>query len=170
VVGRLWAGYNSIIGYSSLPKIGIARMFQLFLRARVRNFIRSQSNNREFKARSADRDAETDRVRIASILAAIQTVLDDAEKEKAGLSRRVDDALAFAAVTMGTATDEYLERDTLNDHHQSLFNVEIKNGERRLGELARMTSHLKFIKAAMLTRFPDSKLSVLSNARDAPFI
>ena len=142
-------------------------MFQLFLRARVRNFIRSQSNNREFKARSADRDAETDRVRIASIMAAIQTVLDDAEKEKVGLSRRVDDALAFAAVTMGAATDEYLERDTLNDHHQSLFNVEIKNvnveiknGERRLGELATMTSHLKFIKAAMLTRFPDSKLPV----------
>jgi hypothetical protein len=133
VVGRLWAGYNSILGYSSLPKIGIARMFQLFLRARVRNFIRSQSHNRKFKVRSTDRDAETDRVRIAAILGAIQTVLDDAEKEKLGFSRRVDDALAFAAVTMGTATDEYLERDTLNDHHQSLFNLEI-NGERRLGE------------------------------------
>ena len=140
-------------------------MFQLFMRARVRNFIRSQSNNREFKARSADRDAETDRVRIASIMAAIQTVLDDAEKEKVGLSRRVDDALAFAAVTMGTATDEYLERDTLNDHHQSLFNLEIKNGERRLSELATMISHLKFIKAAMLTRFPDSKLPVLGSVR-----
>jgi hypothetical protein len=165
VVGRLWADYNSIIGYSSLPKIGIARMFQLFLRARVRNFIRSQSNNREFKARSADRDAETDRVRIASILGAIQTVLDDAEKEKVGLSRRVDDALAFAAVTMGAATDEYLEREPLNDHHQSLFNAEIKNGERRLSELATMISHLKFIKAAMLTRFPDSRLPVLSSVR-----
>jgi hypothetical protein len=140
-------------------------MFQLFLRARVHNFLRSQSNNREFKTRLADRDAETDRVRIASIMAAIQTVLDDAEKEKAGLSRRVDDALAFAAVTMGAATDEYLEREPLNDHHQSLFNAEIKNGERRLSELATMISHLKFIKAAMLTRFPDSKLPVLSSVR-----
>jgi hypothetical protein len=165
VVGRLWAGYNSIIRYSNLPKIGIARMFQLFLRARVHNFLRSQSNNREFKTRLADRDAETDRVRIASIMAAIQTVLDDAEKEKAGLSRRVDDALALAAVTMGAATDEYLERESLNDHHQSLFNLEIKNGERRLSELATMISHLKFIKAAMLTRFPDSKLPVLSSVR-----
>ena len=50
-------------------------MFQLFLRARVYNFLRSQSNNREFKTRLADRDAETDRVRIASIMAAIQTAL-----------------------------------------------------------------------------------------------
>lgn len=140
-------------------------MFQLFLQARVHNFLRSQSNNREFKTRLADRDAETDRVRIASIMAAIQTVLDDAEKEKAGLSRRVDDALALAAVTMGAATDEYLERESLNDHHQSLFNLEIKNGERRLSELALMISHLKFIKAAMLTRFPDSKLPVLSSVR-----
>jgi hypothetical protein len=58
-------------------------MFQLFLRARVYNLLRSQSNNREFKTRLADRDAETDRVRIASIMAAIQTALEGAEKEKA---------------------------------------------------------------------------------------
>jgi len=140
-------------------------MFQLFLRARVYNFLRSQSNNREFKTRLADRDAETDRVRIASIMAAIQTALDGAEKEKAGLSQRVDDALAFAAVTMGAATDEYLEREPLNDHHQSLFNSEIKNGERRLSELATMISHLKFIKAVMLTRFPDSKRPRPSSVR-----
>ena len=140
-------------------------MFQLFLRTRVRNFLRSQSNNREFKTRLADRDAETDRVRIASIMAAIQTALDGAEKEKAGLSQRVDDALAFAAVTMGAATDEYLEREPLNDHHQSLFNSEIKNGERRLSELATMISHLKFIKAVMLTRFPDSKRPRPSSVR-----
>jgi hypothetical protein len=137
-------------------------MFQLFLRARVYNFLRSQSNNREFKSRLADRDAETDRVRIASIMAAIQTVLDDAEKEKAGLSRRADDALALAAVTMGTATDEYLERESFKDHQQSRFNLEIKNGERRLSELATMISHLKFIRAAMLTRFPGS-LPMLSS-------
>jgi hypothetical protein len=140
-------------------------MFQLFLRARVYNFLRSQSNNREFKTRLADRDAETDRVRIASIMAAIQTALDGAEKEKAGLSKRIDDALAFAAVTMGAATDEYLEREPLNDHHQSLFNSEIKNGERRLSELATMISHLKFIKAVMLTRFPDSKRPRPSSVR-----
>ena len=140
-------------------------MFQLFLRARVYNFLRSQSNNREFKTRLADRDAETDRVRIASIMAAIQTALEGAEKEKAGLSKRIDDALAFAAVTMGAATDEYLEREPLNDHHQSLFNSEIKNGERRLSELATMISHLKFIKAVMLTRFPDSKRPRPSSVR-----
>jgi hypothetical protein len=98
-------------------------------------------------------------------MAAIQTVLDDADKEKVGLSRRVDDALARAAVTLGNDTDEYLEREPLDDYHQSLFTLEIKASERRLGELATMISHLKFIKAAMLTRFPDSKLPVLRSGR-----
>src|SRR5262249_5508438 len=136
-------------------------MFQLFLRARVHDLLRSRSNEREFKTRSADRDAETDRARIASIMAAIQTVLDAADQEKVGLSRRVDDALARAAVILGNDTDEYLEREPLDDYHQSLFTLEIKTGQRRLGELASMISHLKFIKAAMLTRFPDSKLPMI---------
>jgi len=135
-------------------------MFQLFLRARVHELLRRQTDEREFRARSADRDAETDRARISSIMAAIQTVLDEADKEKAGLRRRVDDALARSAVTLGNDTDEYLEREPLDDYHQSLFSLEIKAGERRLGELASTISHLKFIRAAMLTRFPDSKLPV----------
>ena len=128
-------------------------MFQLFLRARVHNFLRSDSDRREFRTRSADRDAETDRARIASIMAVLKKVLDDAEKEKVALGRRVDDALARAAVTMGNDTDEYLDRDPRDDYHQSLFNLEISNGERRLSELATMISHLKFIKSAILTRF-----------------
>jgi hypothetical protein len=66
---------------------------------------------------------------------------------------------------MGAATDEYLEREPLNDHHQSLFNLEVKNGEHRLSQLATMISHLKFIKAAMLTRFPDSKPPMSSSVR-----
>jgi hypothetical protein len=131
-------------------------MFQLSLRARVHNLLRNHSNRREFTARSPNRDAETDRARIASIMAALEAALDDAEQEKLGLAGRVDDVLARAAVTQGNDTDEYLERDALDDHDQSLLSLEISNGERRLGELATMISHLEFIKTAMLTRFSDS--------------
>jgi hypothetical protein len=140
-------------------------MFQLFLRTRVHNFLRSDSDRREFRTRSADRDAETDRARIASIMVALQKVLDDAEKEKVALGRRVDDALARAAVTLGNDTDEYLDRDPRDDYHQSLFNLEISNGERRLRELATMISHLKFIKSAILTRFPDPLPPLPSSGR-----
>jgi len=140
-------------------------MFQLFLRTRVHNFLRSDSDRREFRTRSADRDAETDRARIASIMVALQKVLDDAEKEKVTLGRRVDDALARAAVTLGNDTDEYLDRDPRDDYHQSLFNLEISNGERRLRELATMISHLKFIKSAILTRFSDPLPPLPSSGR-----
>ncbi len=134
-------------------------MFQLFLRARAHNFLKSRLSGYEFRVRSADRDAETDRARISSIMSAIESVLQAAEDEQSGFNLRVQDALARAAVTLGNGTDEYVDREPLDNHHQNLFTYEITNGQRRLDELAAMISHLRFIKVAMLTRFPDFKPS-----------
>ena len=69
-------------------------MFQLFLRARAYNYLRARLGNEDFKARSPQRDAETDRLRINSILEAIENALQAAEQEQSGLSRRVEDVLA----------------------------------------------------------------------------
>ena len=132
-------------------------MFQLFLRARAHSYLRARRNDRNFKARSADRDAETDQTRVGSILEAIDHALHDAELEQSGLNRRVEDVLARAAVTLGNGTDEYLEREALDNHHQDLFSAEIANGQRRLKELATAITHFKFLKTATLTRFPDYK-------------
>jgi len=132
-------------------------MFQLFLRARAFNYLRGQRDDRNFKARSADRDAGTDRSRIGPILEAIEHALREAEQEQSGLSRRVEDVLARAAVTLGNGTDEYLDREALDSHHQDLFGTEIANGQRRLRELAAAITHFKFLKAATLSRFPDYK-------------
>jgi hypothetical protein len=132
-------------------------MFQLFLRARAFNYLRGQRDDRNFKARSADRDAGTDRSRIGPILEAIEHALHEAEQEQSGLSRRVEDVLARAAVTLGNGTDEYLDREALDSHHQDLFGTEIANGQRRLRELAAAITHFKFLKAATLSRFPDYK-------------
>lgn len=131
-------------------------MFQLFLRARAYNLLNLRRDEERFKARSAERDAETDRTRIGSVMAAIDAALKEAEREQAGLTRRVDDALARASVTFGNGTDEYLEREPLDSYHQDLFAADISNGQRRLKELATTIAHLKFVKTAMLTRFPDS--------------
>src|SRR5271169_5006401 len=130
-------------------------MFQLFLRARAHNYFKSRLGDLGFKARSADRDAETDRSRVGSIVAAIENALHAAEQERSGLNRRVEDVLARAAVTLGNGTDEYLEREALDSHHQDLFSAEISNGQRRLTELASAITHFKFLKAATLSRFPD---------------
>lgn len=132
-------------------------MFQLFLRARAHSFLSLRREDKGFKARSVERDAETDRARIEAVMTAIETALQDAEREQVGLNRRVDDALARASVTFGNGTDEYLEREPLDNYHQDLFAADISNGQRRLKELASTIAHLKFVKAAMLTRFPDFK-------------
>ena len=139
--------------------IGYTPMFQFFLRASAYNFFKSGFGGQDFKARSADRDAETDRSRVHSILEAIEEALRAAEQEQSGLNRRVEDVLARAAVTMGNATDEYLEREPLDSYHQDLFSAEISNGQRRLKELAIEITHFKFLKAATLSRFPDYKPS-----------
>lgn len=132
-------------------------MFQLFLRARAEQFIRNRLGGDEFRARSPERDAETDRERVESILTAIDSALRASEAEQSGLSGRVEDILARAAVTMGTATDEYLDREPHRAHHQALFSAEIANGQRRLKELSSLIGHLKFLKAALLSRFPDQR-------------
>ena len=126
-------------------------MFQLLSRARA------QRSERDFRVRSAGRDVDTDRLRVNSVLDALDVAMREAEQEQSGLSRRVEDVLARAAVTFGNGTDEYLERDPLDSHHQTLFSNEISNGQRRLTELAATISHFKFLKAALLTRFPDFK-------------
>ncbi|OAF15472.1 hypothetical protein AYJ54_39540 [Bradyrhizobium centrolobii] len=131
-------------------------MFQLFLRARTQNFLRDHFRGEQvFRARSPERDAETDRTRIEAIMLAIENALHAAEREQSGLNRRVEDVLARAAVTFGNGDDEYLEREPLDNHHQDLFDKEILNGQRRLKELGASIAHFKFIKAAMLSRFPE---------------
>ena len=127
-------------------------MFQSFLPARVHEYVRT-FGDRGFRARSAERDAETDRARANSILDAIEQALSAAEREHSGLSRRVEDVLARAAVTVGNGADEYLERDAIDSHHQALFSTEISNGQRRLEQLATEITHFKFLRAAALSRF-----------------
>ncbi|QQO20324.1 hypothetical protein JJB98_10580 [Bradyrhizobium diazoefficiens] len=130
-------------------------MFQLFSRARTQNFLRDHFRlEQTFRARSSERDAETDRTRIEAIMLAIDNALHAAEREQSGLNRRVEDVLARAAVTFGNGDDEYLEREPLDSHHQDLFDKEILNGQRRLAELSASIAHFKFLKATMLSRFP----------------
>ena len=121
-------------------------MFQLSLRARGNNY---------FKARWAGRDTETDHARAASIFRSIEDALEGAKAEHAGLTSRINDALARAAVTMGNDSDEYLTRDPKDNHYQNLLGTEIANGQRRLNELGVIIGHFQFLKIALITRFPN---------------
>jgi hypothetical protein len=111
-----------------------------------------------FKARSASRDTETDQARAVSILRSIEGALEAAKAEHTGLTSRINDVLARAAVTVGNDSDEYLTREPEDDHYQNLLGSEIANGQRRLSELGITIGHFKFLKTALITRFPDLKL------------
>jgi hypothetical protein len=122
------------------------KMLQVLLRARA---------NDHFKARSPARDSDTDDARAASIFRSIEHELEEAGAEHAGLTSRINDVLARAAVTLGNDSDEYLTRDPKDGHHQNLLGAEIENGQRRLNELGITIGHFQFLKTALLTRFPD---------------
>jgi hypothetical protein len=128
-------------------------MIQFFSKAR---------SGTQFKARSSGREVEADQARALSVLRAIDEALDAAKAEHAGLTTRIDDVLARAAVTMGNDSDEYLTRDPQDSRHQDLMGTEIANGQRRLSELAVSIGHFQFLKTALLTRFPDLNLSKMA--------
>ncbi|MBC7582494.1 hypothetical protein FNL55_06595 [Tardiphaga sp. vice352] len=130
-------------------------MFEHFPRFRAQHYLRGMIGEREFKARSASRDAETDSGRVHAILLAIEQALTGAEKEHAGLTRRVDDVLSRAAVTFGNGNDEYLTREPLDSDHLDLLEKEISNGQRRLRELVEGIANYKSMRTVLLSRFAE---------------
>lgn len=126
----------------------------MFLLSRAQKF---------FRTRSDARNIDSDQARLRPVAEAIESAIGIAEAERAGLGRRIEDALARAAVTFGTGTDEYLERDAIDSKFQDLLGVEIKNGERRLTDLETQIGHLKFLQTAMIARFPELKLTSSSS-------
>lgn len=126
-------------------------MINLFARVRSQNY---------FKARSSARDLQTDQARVEAVASAIDDALRSSEAEHAGLSRRMEDVGARTAISVGNDVDEYLSRHENDRQNLALLETELLNGNQRLKELALTISHFKFLKAALLSRFPDAKLAV----------
>jgi hypothetical protein len=133
-------------------------MFDLFLRARVNHF---------FKARSANRDAEADFSRTESVFLSIENALKIAGAEHSGLAARMQDVLARGAISLGNATDEYLTREPADTIVQNQFDREIQIGQLRLEQLSLQIDAFKFLRAALMSRFPDffkSQILATNNA------
>jgi hypothetical protein len=111
-----------------------------------------------FKARGRERDADSDSSAVKLVADAINLVLERAENERSGLKKRMDDVIARAAVAGGNDTDEYLTRS--DDLTEMLRNsdAEIKRGQERLITIENNISHFRFLKTALQSRFPNSKL------------
>ena len=118
-------------------------------------FTRAAPMGRLFRARSANRDAETDHSRIEPVFRSIADALKAAELEHVGLNERVQKVLAQASISLGNGTDEYLTRDPIDTGFQNKFEKEIKTGQLRLEHLAHQIVNLRSLRAALKTRFPD---------------
>jgi hypothetical protein len=123
----------------------------------IKQWFRSRSNE-NFQARSPERDAVSDNEAVKTVAVAIDSVLERAEAERAGLKNRVDDVLSLAAVVGGNDIEDYLTRS--EDHSKMLkdSDAEIQRGQERLRVIEQNISHFKFLRAALQTRFPDFKL------------
>jgi hypothetical protein len=112
----------------------------------------------DFRARSAERDVETDNEAVRSVATAVDLVLQKAEAERAGLRNRIDNVLSVAAIVGGNDIDDYLTRSEDRTEMLRESDAEIRRGEERLKVLEQNISHFKFLRAALLTRFPNLKL------------
>ena len=130
-------------------------MSPLFLRSRAQRFVSGLLGGGEFKARSFERDALTDRARVGSILFAIDEALSAAERERDGLKKRLEDVVARASMSIGYGVDDYIDRESHRTESLNFFDKEIDRAESRIKQLESMVSHLKFLQAAVQTRFPE---------------
>jgi hypothetical protein len=118
---------------------------------------RSRSDG-SFKARSSERDSNGDSNAVKIVANAINLVLEQAEAERAGLKQRIDDVIARAALVGGNDADEFVTRSEDRSAMLRESDTDIKRGQDRLGTLETTISHFRFLKTALQSRFPDSKL------------
>jgi hypothetical protein len=117
-----------------------------------------RSRKETFQARSAERDSAADDDAVRSVAAAIDSVLEKTEAEQAGLKTRIDDVLSLAAIVGGNDIEDHVTRTEDRSKMLKESDAEIHRGQERLMTIEHNISHLKFLRAAMLTRFPDLKL------------
>jgi hypothetical protein len=86
---------------------------------------------------------------------AIDQALEAAELEREILAGRVENATAWAAVSLGNGNDEYLEREQLDTLHLNRFDTQIRDGNRLVVRLERNIAHYKRLKATLLAGFPE---------------
>ena len=97
-----------------------------------------------FRTRSPDRDASADRDAIGSIATAIEAAIENAEAERTGLERRLEDVISVAAIVGGNDATDYLDRDDVQSKMLSDSDAEIRAAQSRLDVLEQNVSNLKF--------------------------
>jgi hypothetical protein len=109
-------------------------------------------------ARSLAADADTDDDAVRSIAAAIDLVLKKTEAERADLARRLDNGLSQAVGIVGHDVDDSPTRIEDRPKMPKESDAEIRRAQERVRVVEQNISHFKFLKAALQTRFPDTRI------------
>jgi hypothetical protein len=96
-----------------------------------------------FRIRSSRRDETRDASRLGSIERSIQNAIADAELEKTGLNRRIEDATNRASMLMGTESLEYIDRGQKKNQLLADSEDELVAAEKRVRQLAAHLEHLR---------------------------
>jgi hypothetical protein len=117
----------------------------------MRLFFRSQ----KFRTRSPDRDLSSDRKSFEAVKAALDAAIDNFERQKAGLTARMDDALGRASLAVGNDVYEHEDRDTLTSDKLRQFERELASARSRLMTVETHLTNVRSLKDEFLRRFPD---------------
>ena len=109
---------------------------------------------RLFQVRSPQRDAETDRERLGSVVDAINTAVGSARSEREALRARVNDARDLASFAVGTGSDEYLTREAKDTSRIAEYERQMSVGEKRIAELDRQIEGLTALQELAGRFFP----------------
>lgn len=108
-----------------------------------------------FHARSADRDAKTDQVRLELVALAIKAAVKSVQSERDALRGRVNAARDLASFAAGTDYDEYLTRDSKDQARIREYEKQMAAGDRRIEELDRQMAGLTAVREVFGRYFPE---------------
>ena len=108
-----------------------------------------------FQVRSSQRDKQTDRERIGSVVKVIDAAIASAAKERSELALRVKDARDLAAFAAGNDSDEYLSRAPEDAKTLAGYEHQMIAGHTRIAELDSQIASLNAVRDACRAHFPD---------------
>lgn len=107
--------------------------------------LRSVGGGGGFRVRSPERDAESDRDRVAAIAKVIAQISEDVSRERSKLSERLQIATDQAALLVGTDDLEYLDRDEASEKALQDSEFQMRRANARLVQLRAFAAKLESI-------------------------
>jgi hypothetical protein len=102
-----------------------------------------------FRIRSAARDESADTKRLGVVERSLRKVIADAEVERNGLNRRIQDAKTQTAMLIGNDTFEYMDREAATEQELSISEQSLMAAEKRMRQLTAHIAHLQRVLATV---------------------